>query len=88
MGVGFLALNLTMIRTVHHWAGVTFSALQLFQSVVLQATLSILWGALALLAMLLGAKRPDRQLWLTGVGLMAIVVNSETLGPRGSLACA
>lgn len=70
----FLWLNGVLLRTLHHWAGVPFNLDALARSMIVQASLSIFWSVLALCAMLTATRLRIRPLWLTGAGLMAVVV--------------
>jgi uncharacterized membrane protein len=70
----FLWLNGVLLRTLHHWAGVPFNLDALASSMIVQASLSIFWSVLALCAMLTATRLRIRLLWLTGAGLMAVVV--------------
>jgi uncharacterized membrane protein len=65
---------MAVARAVHHWAGVPFDLDSLAASTVLQTSLSIVWGATALTAMVIGAHRRHRVVWLTGAVLMGVVV--------------
>ena len=46
----------------------------LAESTTFQSALSIVWGVAGLAAMIVGARVARRSVWLTGAGLMAIVV--------------
>jgi len=55
----------------------------------MQASLSIVWGGAALIAMAVGAHRPSRAVWFAGAGLMSVVVIKlflVELGDTGTLA--
>jgi uncharacterized membrane protein len=88
-GTAFLLTTVGVVRGVHHLAGVPWFAGTLLDSVSVQAALSIYWGALAVTAMVLGARRTRRKLWLVGTALMAVVVAKlflVDLGNTGTLA--
>ncbi|HEV8719296.1 MAG TPA: DUF2339 domain-containing protein [Candidatus Binatia bacterium] len=70
----FLWLNGVLLRTLHHWAGVPFQFDAMMRSMMVQASFSIFWSTLALCAMLTATHVRARPLWLTGAGLMAVVV--------------
>jgi uncharacterized membrane protein len=72
--IGFFWLNGVLLRTVHHWAGVPFALDAMMRSMLVQASLSIFWSVLALCIMLSATHLRVRPLWLTGAGLMALVV--------------
>jgi uncharacterized membrane protein len=70
----FLWLNAILVRTVHYWGDVPFTAPAMFQSMVLQASLSLFWSLLALLLMVFATRQGLRPLWMVGAGLLAVVV--------------
>lgn len=70
----FLWITAVLARSVHHWGDVPFTAHALFDSVLFQASLSLLWGALAVLAMALANRFGRRPLWFAGAALMTVVV--------------
>jgi uncharacterized membrane protein len=72
--IAFLWLNGVLLRTLHHWAGVPFDFDVMMRSMLVQASLSIFWSVLALCIMLAATRLRARSLWLTGAGLMAVVV--------------
>lgn len=70
----FLWLNGILIRTVHHWGKIPFAVIPLFNSVLLQTTLSLFWSILALCAMIFATRNSQRPVWLGGAALLALVV--------------
>jgi len=72
--ITFIWLNGVLLRTLHHWAGVPFDLDAMLRSMLVQASLSIFWSILALCAMVTATRIRLRPLWLTGAGLMAVVV--------------
>jgi uncharacterized membrane protein len=72
--LGLFLLTMTVARTVHHWTGVPFDVESLGQSNILQASLSIVWGSIALTGMIAGARKASRLVWISGAALMAVVV--------------
>ena len=70
----FAAANGVLLRCVHHWTGVAYQGEALWNSVLVQACLSIFWSFAALLLMALAARRQLRELWLCGAVLMGLVV--------------
>jgi uncharacterized membrane protein len=72
--IGFFWLNGVLLRTLHHWGGVPFHMDSLMRSMLVQSSLSIFWSVLALCTMVLATRTQLRPLWLTGAGLMAVVV--------------
>jgi uncharacterized membrane protein len=70
----FAWFNAILVRTIHQWGGVSFTASALFDSLLLQASLSIFWSLLALCTMVTATRRGLHFAWLTGAGLLAAVV--------------
>ncbi|MEO6918113.1 MAG: DUF2339 domain-containing protein [Collimonas sp.] len=70
----FVAINTVWLRIVHHFFGISWDASALFDSFVVQTGFAILWTLLALSLMLLAHRRAQRGLWLTGAGLLVLVV--------------
>ena len=73
-GLSFVALNTVWLRIAHHFFGVNWDAGALFSSFVVQTGYAILWTLLALTLMVLANRRVQRPLWLTGAGLLGLVV--------------
>lgn len=69
-----LLLTGTVLRTAHHWVGIPFTIDGLLGSMLVQASLSMLWASAALGLMIFGHARAMRLVWLTGAALVAIVV--------------
>jgi uncharacterized membrane protein len=69
-----LVLSGTVLRTAHHWAGIPFTPDTLIGSLLVQASLSMLWAMTALGLMIFGHVRALRLVWITGAVLAAIVV--------------
>ncbi len=74
IALGFIALNTVWLRIAHHYFDVYWSARALFISATVQTGYAILWTLLALGLMVLANRRARRTLWLTGAGLLALVV--------------
>ena len=70
----FAAVTGGVVRACHHWAGVPWDASTLFASDTVQASLSIVWGTLAISLMLFGNRRKTRSVWVIGATLVGIVV--------------
>jgi uncharacterized membrane protein len=72
--VAFVALNGALLRALHHHGGVPFRIEVMARSMLVQASLSLFWTLLALLAMVIATRRGVRALWLAGALLLAVVV--------------
>jgi len=73
-GAAFLWVNSALLRTLHHWAHVPLKAHAIMNSQLAQTSLSILWASLAVSLMLFGSRKPHRQVWLAGAGIMGAAV--------------
>ncbi|MFK3797957.1 DUF2339 domain-containing protein [Pseudomonas sp. NPDC088444] len=74
-GASLFALITAMVmRSAHHWAGVAWHTDALFESMRVQAGLSIVWTLTALALMIGGHLRVRRDLWIVGAVLIGIVV--------------
>ncbi|MFN0040028.1 MAG: DUF2339 domain-containing protein [Burkholderiales bacterium] len=73
-GAAFVYINGVLLRTLHHWAEIPWRLDDMMRADLVQASLSVFWTVLALMAMLTAYRRGMRALWLAGAGLMAIVV--------------
>jgi uncharacterized membrane protein len=72
--LAFVALNGALLRTLNHWGGVPFPLEAMLQLTLVQTSLSIFWALLALITMLIATRRANRVVWVTGAGLLAVVV--------------
>ena len=70
----FVWVNGTLLRTLHHWAGLPFALEPMLSSRLVQASFSILWTVLAVTSMVLATRRALRPLWVIGAALMGVVV--------------
>jgi uncharacterized membrane protein len=85
----FLLTTIAVVRGVHHLVGVPWSDGTLLRSVSVQGALSIYWGMLGFAGMVFGARRAQRNVWMIGTGLMAVVVAKlflVDLGNTGTVA--
>lgn len=73
-GAGFVWLNAMLVRGFHHYGGVPYHVDAWFGSLAVQTGITLLWTAIALVAMWLGAARVARLPWIAGAGLLAAVV--------------
>jgi uncharacterized membrane protein len=70
----FALLNAVLLRVIHHVTGIAYTPDALMASTLVQAALSIFWGTLALLAMVMGTRRAERWIWFTGATLLGIAL--------------
>ncbi len=70
---GFVWMNATIGRSVHHWTDVRYGE-SLLNSSAFQSAISICWTLLALTAMTYSARRESRTPWFASAGLLAVVI--------------
>ena len=70
----FVWLNGILLRTLHHWAGVDYSLDAMWDSLLVQAAVSLFWTVLAFALMLVARQRRQRIPWMVGATLMGVVV--------------
>jgi len=73
-GAAFVWMHGVVFRAVHFGLGVAFEPQAMFDSVVVQTTIAVLWATAGLASMVAGTKRSLRPLWAAGAGLMGAVV--------------
>jgi len=73
-GAGFVWLNAILMRGFHHYGGVPYHVDAWAHSLAVQTGITLLWTAIALVAMWLAAMRATRLPWITGAALLAVVV--------------
>lgn len=72
--LGFIWINVVLLRAVHQYADVAYVPYILWNSVVVQMALSILWAICALVVMNISRRIHVRELWMVGAGLLALVL--------------
>ncbi len=72
--LGFIALNVCLLRAVHQYADISYSAPILWDSITVQMALSILWSTCALVVMNISRRMQVRELWLAGAVLLGAVL--------------
>ncbi len=66
--------SVILARSIHFYLGVEYAFLILFDNLVFQSGLSILWSIIAISMMLLAQKYQNRSLWLSAMGLLLVVI--------------
>lgn len=74
VAVAFYGLNATLLRAIHHMAGVRYTSVALWDSVVVQTALSIFWTLISLGAMVFATRTARRTVWIVAAVLLAVVV--------------
>jgi uncharacterized membrane protein len=72
--LAFLWINAVALRTIHFSTGIPYTPSALWNSTLVQATLSILWSVIALTAMAIANRRQWRVVWIVGATLLGAVV--------------
>jgi uncharacterized membrane protein len=77
IGLGLLAfiwLNAALLRALNHLAGVPFEVEAMLRSTLVETSISIFWTVIALTTMLAATRTRARVVWLTGAGLLGVVI--------------
>ncbi|HJU40456.1 MAG TPA: DUF2339 domain-containing protein, partial [Tahibacter sp.] len=82
--VAFALLTSITLRGAHFFGGVPWSP-AMFSSPLAQALLSVVWCLAGLAAMLVGARRGSRAIWIGGATLVGIVIAKLILVDRSHL---
>lgn len=72
--LAFIWVNVMLLRAVHHYAEVNYTATILWDSIMVQMSLSILWSICALIVMNVSRRLQIRELWLVGAVLLGAVL--------------
>ncbi|HEY5861563.1 MAG TPA: DUF2339 domain-containing protein [Casimicrobiaceae bacterium] len=72
--LAFLWINAVAMRTIHFATGVPYTPQALWNSTLVQATLSLLWSVIALTTMAITNRRQWRVAWIVGATLLGAVV--------------
>lgn len=73
-GLVFILVNCLMLRTISHNTGLIYFSDSMFDSVVIQTALTILWTLIAMATMMLSSKQHTRFGWFAGAALLGTVV--------------
>jgi uncharacterized membrane protein len=69
----FIWISTMAARIAHHYGDVAFTFNALVGSTLFQATLSLLWTLIAIVIMIMAARKMRRSMWFGGLGLLAVV---------------
>ncbi len=69
-----VALTLFLLRALHHHSGIAYDIDALYDSIVVQTSLSFFWTILALGGMILATRKSNRPLWMGGMTLLLLEV--------------
>lgn len=72
--LGFAWINVVLLRAIHQYSDVAYVAHVMWDSIVVQMALSILWTICALVVMNLSRRWQERKLWMLGAGLLGLVL--------------
>lgn len=71
---GLLLVSSLMLRSLHHYMALPYWSLEAWQNGTVQASLTILWAALALILTTFASKKALRYVWLLGIAVLAVVI--------------
>lgn len=71
---GFLWVTGVVARTVHHWFNVSYSSQAIFNSVIFQTSISVIWTVMALAITVIATRKTNRYIWFVGASLLGVVV--------------
>jgi uncharacterized membrane protein len=72
--LAFIWLNAALLRAIHHAVGVPFELEAMLRSTLVETSISIFWAVLSLTTMLAATRSGARVVWLTGAGLLGVVI--------------
>jgi uncharacterized membrane protein len=72
--LAFIWLNAAALRALNHVAGVPFEVEAMLRSTLVETSISIFWTVIALTTMLVATRTHARVVWLTGAGLLGVVI--------------
>ncbi len=70
----FMAINVTVLRVLHHYYGYAWQFPSLLQQPVTQTTLAIVWTLFGMILAWRGNRVLNRKLWFAGAALLGLVV--------------
>jgi len=73
-GLIFLWLNVTLFRVAYHWFDVSYNAHALYNSSLIQTSVSILWALSGVLITVYASRKKIRFLWIGGAFILGLVV--------------
>ncbi|MBS0347570.1 MAG: DUF2339 domain-containing protein [Proteobacteria bacterium] len=73
-GAAYVWFNLMLLRSAAHFLDIPYQSEALFRSQFVQAMLSLVWSATALVLMRFAARRLLRKPWMAGAGLLGLVI--------------
>jgi uncharacterized membrane protein len=73
-GLLFVWLNAALIRTLHYYFGAPLDYDGMFNSTLVQTTLSIFWMLVSFALMVYASRRAMRPLWIAGITLIIVVI--------------
>ena len=72
--MGFIWLNVILLRSIHIWYDVPYQFNKLYASILVQTSISIFWTVLGLAGTVIGTRKISRKIWAGGACLLAVVV--------------
>jgi uncharacterized membrane protein len=87
--IGFVWLNVTLFRVMHHWVGLPYDLDAQLAASTTQTALTLLWVLIGMLVVIFASRKGMRNVWIAGGVLLAVVVVKlfvEDLANTGTLA--
>lgn len=73
-GLCFVWFNVMLFKTLHVFSGVSYRPGPLFDSALVQMSVSISWTLIGLAVMIVASRKMYRKLWIVGAALTGVVV--------------
>lgn len=73
-GVSLVWVTAILIRSIHHWFGVIFNWSAIYNSDLVQTSVTILWTLIAAIITYVATKKQLRNLWIIGMSLIGLVM--------------
>ncbi len=72
--VVFVWINAVLLRSLHHWYDVAYTLEAMWNSLLVQACISVFWTLLGLAVMVVASRKHWRTVWIAAAGLLGMVV--------------
>jgi uncharacterized membrane protein len=73
-GISFIWLNAVLLRSLHHWFDIPYEPEAMWNSLFVQACLSVFWTLLGLAIMVVASRKSWRRVWIAAAGLLGVVI--------------
>ncbi|MBN1379949.1 MAG: DUF2339 domain-containing protein [Gammaproteobacteria bacterium] len=73
-GITFYWLNGVLLRSLHHWYDISYDFEEMWDTLLVQACLSVFWTLLGLAVMIVASRKGWRNIWIAAASLLGIVI--------------